>query len=288
MNPVAGTGNNVKRGENLKKILNKRNVFAEIIVSDAPGQITDIVKEIATTEQTRFYSVGGDGTLNEVISGLVGTNSEVVVIPSGTGNDFMKSVSKYKSLRKIAIDSIVKTSTPTDVMLFNNSKYCVNILNLGFDSKVAENVEKFRKIPFITGSMKYNLSIFYTLLENRNYRLKIKIGNTVKKGSFTLCAIANGKYYGGGVCPCPTADVTDGILNVCIVTSSSIFKKLLLLPKYKKGQHETIKELQHIDAKEIIVVSPKTLPISIDGEIIFTNKVRVKVLPKAINVVHCN
>ena len=285
---MAGNTNNLKRGKSLKKILKKNGVDSEIVVSDGPGRITNIVKDIAKTEQTRFYSVGGDGTLNEVISGLVGTTSEVVVIPAGTGNDFVKSVSCYKSMRKIALASIHSISTPTDVILFNNKYYCINILNLGLDAKIAENMEKFRKVPFITGSMKYNLSIFYTLAHAKNYKLKIRIGDFVEKGNYTLAAIANGKYYGGGVCPSPDANTTDGILNITLVKRSTLMQKLVLLPKYKKGKHESIKQLRHFTTDSITVVSNKKFPVSVDGEIILTNRIRAKILPGAVNVVHIN
>lgn len=286
VNPVAGNAKNFKKGNNLKKILNKNGVDADVIVSDGPNRITSIVNQIAKVEKTRFYSVGGDGTLNEVISGLIGTDSEVVVIPAGTGNDFTKSVSCYKSMRKIALASINSVSTPTDVILFNNKYYCINILNLGLDAKIAENMNKFRKIPFITGSMKYNLSIFYTLAHAKNYKLKVRIGDFVEKGSYTLAAIANGKYYGGGVCPSPDANTTDGILNVTLVKNSTLMQKLILLPRYKKGKHKSIKQLRHFKTDSITVVSNKKFPVSVDGEIIITNRIHAKVVPSAINVVH--
>lgn len=286
VNPAAGNSNNLKRGNNLKKLLFKNGIDSKLIVSKRPNEISELVKSISKANQTRFYSVGGDGTLNEVITGIVDTNSEVVVIPAGTGNDFVKSVSCYKSMRKIALASITTPATPTDIILFNNNHYCVNILNLGLDAQIAANMEKFRKVPVITGSMKYNLSIFYTLTHAKNYKLKVRIGDFEEKGSYTLAAIANGKYYGGGVCPSPKADTTDGILDVTLVQNSTLLQKLVLLPKYKKGKHESIKQLRHFDTKDITVVSNKKFPVSIDGEIVFTNRIHAKVLPKAVNVVH--
>lgn len=286
VNPVAGNRNNLKRGKNLQKLLSKHGINTEMVVSTRPREIPELVKKISQTEQTRFYSVGGDGTLNEVITGLIGTNSEIVVIPAGTGNDFVKSISCYKSMRKIALASINTKSTPTDIISFNNNRYCINILNLGFDAQIATNMEKFRKIPFISGSTKYNLSIFYTLTHAKNYRLKVKIGDFVEKGGYTLAAIANGKYYGGGVCPSPNANTTDGVLNITLVKSSTFLQKLILLPKYKKGKHESIKQLRHFDTKDVTIVSNKSVPVSIDGEIIFTNRIHAKVLPKAVNIVH--
>ena len=108
----------------------------------------------------------------------------------------------------------------------------------------------------------------------------------VLKGKFTLAAIANGKYYGGGIKPCPNADVNDGFLDCCIIDSTYLFSKIKLLPKYKKGNHTNLKQANIFKAKEVSIVSTKKFPISVDGEIYYTNKLHIKVLPKAINIVH--
>lgn len=246
-----------------------------------------MAKELSQTDICRFYSVGGDGTLNEVVSGIVGTSSEVVVIPCGTGNDFLRSISKYNSLRKIVTSSITCQATKTDILKLNQNKYCINVLNAGFDAMVAKNVDNFRIFNFLSGKMKYNLSIFYTLLKNKNYKFKIRIDDQkIYKGSFTLAVIANGKYYGGGIKPCPDAIVTDGILNTCIIDATRIRQKIFLLPSYTKGEHLKYPQA-HIDtAKKVAIVSTRRFPVSIDGEVFYTNKLSIEVLKDAINIVH--
>ena len=137
-NPVSGKGKALIVAERVKALLEKYNIKSEIIKSEYKGHLTKIASDLANKEKCRFYSIGGDGTLNEIVSGIVGTTSEVVVIPCGTGNDFIKSISKYKSMRKIVINSINKESTPTDIMHVNKSYYCINILSVGFDAMVAK------------------------------------------------------------------------------------------------------------------------------------------------------
>ena len=254
-----------------------------------------VIVVILLTFVFRLVNIDGSSMLPTLVNSdkVIITNffyepevGDIVVIPAGTGNDFIKSISKYTSMRKIVLASIHAPATPTDIIKFNKDKYCINILNLGFDAKIASNVDIFRKVPLISGSAKYTLAIFYTLLKNKNYRLKIRINDTVLKNAFTLVAIANGKFYGGGVCPEPTADTTDGILNVCAVTHTTLPQKLFLLPKYKKGKHEKINQLTHFTAQDIVVSSYKKIPVSIDGEVIYSNKIHAKVLPQAVNIVH--
>lgn len=286
VNPVSGNKKGRKYGVIVQKLLQKHNIEAQILISNYKKHITELVKEYSHESLCRFYSIGGDGTLNEVITGIIGTDSEVVVVPCGTGNDFIKSISAYRSLRKIINLSIDKKSTPTDVMKIDKNSYCINILNAGFDALVAKNVDKFRNIPFLSGKAKYNLSIFYTLIFSKNYIFKIRIDGTPQKNRFTLLAIANGKFYGGGICPCPTANVTDSRLDICLIDNTTRSQKIIFLPKYKKGKHVALKQVQMLAGQNISIVSNHEFPISVDGEVIYRKKITIKILPKAVNIVH--
>ena len=286
VNPVSGNHKGKKHGIIVQKLLAKYGINAKIFISDYPGNLTSISKSLSQNSTCRFYVIGGDGTLNEVVCGIINTNSEIVVVPCGTGNDFLKSISKYKSTRKIILESINKKSSKVDLLKINKDKYCINILNAGFDAMVAKNVDNFRIFRFLNGKTKYNLSIFYTLLSNRNYKFKIRDNkNNILKGSFTLIAVSNGKYYGGGICPCPKAEVSDGIINTCVVDSTLIKDKILLLPRYKNGTHSNLKKVHFIDSKKVTIVSTKKFPISLDGEIFYSNKLSISIIKNAINIV---
>ena len=285
-NPFSGRKKGEKKAIVVKKLLNKNNIEAKIIMSEYPKHLTEVTKKLSSNNHCRFYVIGGDGTLNEAISGIIGTDSEIVVIPGGTGNDFVKSVSKYMSMRKIVLNSLKNNSTPTDVIKVNNDKYCVNILNTGFDALVAKNVDIFRNIPLISGKMKYNLAIFYTLITNKNYYLKTRINNEVYKKSYTLIVVANGKFYGGGIIPCPNAVTNDGLLDICTINSTSILKKLFLLPSYNKGKHINKKNVNFYKTKKLHIVSKRDFPVSIDGEVFMTNKLNISILEKKINIVY--
>lgn len=285
-NPVSGKKKGKIYALRVKELLKKNNIEAEIILSEYPKHLTKVARELSQKEKCRFYSLGGDGTLNEIATGVIGTNSEIVVVPCGTGNDFLRSISKYNSMRKIINTSVNKKSLPTDVITFGKDRYCINILNMGFDAMIAKNVDKFRNVPFISGSAKYNLSIMYTLASGKNFKFKISSNEKSIKGRFTLAVVANGSYYGGGIKPCPNADVNDSLLDVCLINSTETFAKLKLLPKYKKGTHLNLKQVSIFKTKEIKIVSTRKFPVSADGEMYYMNRIHMKVLPKALNIVH--
>ena len=100
-NPVSGKKKGKIYASRVQDLLKKNNINAEIILSEYPKHLTKIAHDLSKKDCYRFYVLGGDGTLNEVASGIVGSNSEIVVIPCGTGNDFLRSISKYMSMRKM-------------------------------------------------------------------------------------------------------------------------------------------------------------------------------------------
>lgn len=286
VNPISGQKNGYKKAIIVQKLLKKYNIESEIICSEYKGHLTKIASEKSSKEQIRFYSIGGDGTLNEIVSGIIGTDSEIVVLPCGTGNDFSRHVNNYKSLRKIILSSLNASSSKFDVIKLNNNRYCINILNCGFDALVAYNLKHFRNIPFVSGTFKYNLSIVYTLFTNRNYKLRIRTNNITDEAKYTLVALSNGKYYGGGVVPSPEAKADDGKLSICKIYSTSLLTKLILLPKYKSCKHLKI-NIVYIDnnTEYVSIVSNKKFPLSIDGEVTFTNRVKGKILKGCVNMV---
>ena len=294
LNPMAGTGKGLKylRGienifTNIKKegLIPKDKVYIEL--TKFIGHATEIVKEYIEkyTEQMVVYVVGGDGTLSEVAQAIKFVDRvSMVVIPRGTGNDFARSANSYKSMRKIIRKSIQERPIKVDSIKIGN-RTCMNVLNAGLDAAIANNMGLFRKWPLISGSMKYKLAIAYTILGAKKYKLKIRVDDKIYKGVYTLIAIGNNKYYGGGVKAVPYAEIDDGMLDICLIDSTTFIQKLIFLPKYSKGKHEGISLVKLLRGKEISVVSTRKMPVSIDGEIIYTNRFKAKIEEKSVNII---
>lgn len=294
VNPMAGTGKGLKyiRGienifNNIKKegIIPKDKVFIEL--TKYVGHATAIVQEYIEQYKKPIvvYVVGGDGTLSEVARAIKYVDRvSMVVIPRGTGNDFARVTNSYKSMRKIIRRSIQEKPVKVDSIKIGKNT-CINVLNAGLDAAIADNMNLFRKWPLISGSMKYKLAIFYTIFSAKKYKLKIRIDNKIYKGVYTLIAIGNNKYYGGGVKALPDADISDGKLNICLIDSTNLIQKLIFLPKYSKGKHEKISIVKLLEGKEISVVSTRKMPVSIDGEIIRTNRFKAKIEEKSVNII---
>lgn len=295
INPVSGNakGDKYFRSinrifENLQKEGSIKNDKIYVELTKCVGDATNIVKryiEKFLNEQIIVYVVGGDGTLGEVATACLNTsNISIVAIPKGTGNDFSRMLNSYTSMRKIIRRSLEIEPETIDCAIVNKEKICINVLNAGFDAQIAANVNLFRKWNFLSGSMKYKLSIVYTLFSAKQYKLKVRVDDKVFKGKFTLIAIGNSKYYGGGIKILPEAEIADGDLDICLIDATNIFQKLQFLPKLVKGKHTNIPMVHMLKGKEITVVSSRKMPLSIDGEIVYTNRFRAKILEKGIKI----
>lgn len=295
VNPYSGNRRGPKYAKTIEKIfidLKKEydiledNVFIEY--TEYNGHSTEIVLDYEIRfkdEEIVVYVVGGDGTLSEVATAINGKdNISMVVIPKGTGNDFSRAVNSYRSIRKIIKMSLLNKSEKVDCILVNN-KVATNMINTGLDAAIAANLDKFRKIPLISGNIKYKLAILYTVFLPKVYNLKIRIDNTVIKGKWTLIAIGNNKFCGGGVNMVPEATVDDGKLDICIVKNVNLIQKMMYLPKIMKGKHTNLKVVQICTGKSITVSSNKKMPVSIDGELHFIKGFRAKVSEKTLSVI---
>lgn len=192
---------------------------------------------------------------------------------------------KFKVLSKV-INGIRKKID----LLKVDEKYCVNIFNYGFDGEVTFGMLKFKKWPFVSGPMAYNLAAITSLLFKMNQYLKITVDNKVLfDGKGLLVAVANGNCYGGGFHCAPEAKVDDGLIDICLIKKVSRFKAANLIKVYKAGEHlhnEKLRNLvNYVKGKDVIVESNKPVAYAIDGEVFRKQKVIIKMMPSALNFV---
>lgn len=295
VNPYAGN----KRGSKYAKIIEKvfenlkRDKFCiedKIFIeyTEYAGHATEIVIEYSIMykhEDIVVYVLGGDGTVSEVATAInEKDNISMVAIPKGTGNDFAKATNSYKSIRKIIKSSIENKPKKVDCISVKG-KVITNMINTGLDAAIAYNLKYFRNIPLISGKMKYNLAILYTVFTPRTYNIKMRIDGKVYKGKYTLVAVGNNKYCGGGINILPHAEISDGALDVCIIKNTSLLQKIKYLPKLTKGKHEGISLVEMLRAEKISVVSNKKIPVSFDGEVSYIKGFIAKVNKNTLNVI---
>lgn len=284
INPVAGKGHAEELIPEIKKIFSQKKEFFEIVVTQRPGHATEIARSNATGPDVRVYSVGGDGTLNEVLNGLAGSCSSLAVIPAGSGNDFIRSINEETNAFKALNDILTGHEKYIDLGKVND-RYFINISSIGFDAEVAESASKLKTIPLVSGNLAYLLGIFYTLVRYNNNSIVIDIDGVKFEREVLLVAVANGKFYGGGMMAAPEAVVDDGVFDICLIDRMKRSKILHFFPKFIKGCHSTIEGVHFYRGKRVSISSEKPLLLNTDGDVRSVNDAIFEVIPKGIRVV---
>lgn len=257
---------------------------------DANVKARDFVKK--SQEFVRIYACGGDGTFNEIINGVYNLdNCAVGVVPIGSGNDFIRSLSaesdKFMDIKNLINGNIEKVD-----LISCNGKIGANTVSLGYDCAIAKNMPKFRRWKFISSEAAYILSILYCIFKERKHKFKILTDNKEivrNSKTYLLSIAAKGKYYGGGIKCSPKADNNDGKLDFLCVDTVSVFTILQLLTTFMKGEHldnpKFDKILQHSKHNKIEYISDTPFDIGVDGEIISTSHAVVTVIPNGLNII---
>lgn len=281
VNPAAGKGKTVKRIPEIQEYCESHGLSYEIVITEYPGHATEIAKEHSSAQTLRFYSVGGDGTLNEVLNGMAGSGSSLAVIPCGSGNDFIRSIVGEKIPDDIIPATIEGAEQLIDYARVND-KYFVNIMSLGFDAEVAYQTGHFKKLPLISGKIAYILGILSTIIICKNEQMELKTDDEVLKGKCLLIAAGSGRYYGGGVHALPDAVIDDGLFDICYVGAMKRLQILRLFPKYMKGIHRSIPGVRLLQSKKVEITLDKPVPFNRDGEIILADKAVLEMFHKSL------
>ena len=260
--------------------------------TEKPGDAKLLAREFVSgcDDFVRVYACGGDGTLNEVVSGIYDLpNCALVPVPVGSGNDFVRSFDCEQD-GFLDIDKLMNGSEEQIDLIMCNDRICCNSVTIGFDCAVAKNVDKFKKRKFISSSMAYKLSIFYCLFSGRkhNFRAIVDGSEIDTDGTVLLSLCAKGKYYGGGIKCAPKADNSDGYMDFMLIPTIAVPRFVKLLPSFIKGEHLDNPKMGFIryqKCREVEYILDGETEIGIDGEILTVTEAKIRVLPGALRVV---
>lgn len=292
LNPKSGRNRKFKNIEELiKKACKSRQLSYHIYYTTCPGDASEYVTSMVriSQERQRFICIGGDGTINEIVgSAPCNDNVEFGVIPSGSGNDFVRNFSNPELF--VDIDAQLDGEPVSFNLIKCNDKYCVNMVNIGFDCLVVKESEKFRRHRFFPHGLSYIAGIASAIFKKIGTPMKIIYDDgTVVEKNFTLVAIGNGKFCGGGFKALPNALLNDELIDVCEIDKVTKFKFFTLVGHYKKGTHLEAKRAEKLIAYKQVshfkMEFDSPLPVCIDGEISGAKNIDFTVIPNGFNFV---
>jgi len=283
VNNTAGRNQTCRLWPRLEKCLREQQDFS-VFFTPRKGTGGETACRAQKQGFNRLVVVGGDGTLHEVVNGVHLNGVELGIIPTGTGNDFCRSLgippdpfaaADYifsGDLRKVDIGTI-------------NGHLFVNVAGVGFDAEVAHRVNSSRLLHRFSGTGAYLLGVLAELLQYRNTPMEISVDGTALNGEIFLAAVGNARYYGGGMKIVPQAEMDDGLFHLCIARNVNLWDALTTLPKMFSGRHLEHPKVTCIPGREITISSPRDLPVHADGEIVSKSPARFRILPAVLTVV---
>ncbi len=244
-----------------------RRLNYEIRVSMGPGDCTKIAREAASTgEELRIYACGGDGTLNEVVTGTVGyPNAAVTIYSGGSGNDFVRMFDDPKAF--LDLDRLLDAEETRFDLIKVNEDYSLNICSVGLDARIAADVANYKRLPLLQGFRAYAVSTLVNVIRGIGEHYTVELNGETIDGEQTMICVCNGRFYGGGFNPVPEADPSDGVLEVLVVKKVSRLQVPGVVGKYKAGKYRQLSDLvRHFRTDQLTIRCDQPAAINLDGE----------------------
>ncbi|MCO5232737.1 MAG: YegS/Rv2252/BmrU family lipid kinase [Chitinophagales bacterium] len=271
----------------IQEVFSDSNI--SILYTEYSGHLPVLVESAIQQGYKNLIVAGGDGSINELLNGLVNTftDSERIdwekiseytlgIIPSGTGNDFCKTLkcpmdlvglkAKIDLQQKKLID--IGQAEFTNKNLQDAKRYYINITDVGMGGDVVSKLEKERKI--LPKALRYQVVILKTFFTYQKSQVRITGKDYSFEGKIMNVVVANGKYFGNGLGVAPTAELQDGLMDIVVLGDLGIWDYLTHLGQVKDCKTIEHQHVQYHQANEISITSSdnRQLPVDMDGEFI--------------------
>lgn len=269
INPAAGSSDRTAEySAEIRTVCEAQRLRYEIRVSMGPGDCANIAREAAQTgQELRIYACGGDGTLNEIVTGVVGfPNAAVTVFAGGSGNDFIRMFDNPEAFTDL--NQLLDAREEQLDLIRVNDDYAFNICSVGLDARIGTDVSGYKRIPMFHGFRAYLVSTLVNVIRGIGEHYNIEINGRRMDGEYTMVCVCNGQFYGGGFHPVPEADPRDGKLEVLLVEKVSRLKVAGIIAKYKAGRYRELPDLvQHFTTDRLTIRCDSDTAINLDGEL---------------------
>ena len=268
-------------------LLTSAEVSNQVLYTSRPGDAEKLARKAVEEGSVGVLACGGDGTLHEVINGVMGhpLASEVTVgvIPAGRCNDFVAAMDLPKTADGVARLIATGKSRQIDLGVVGR-RYFATVATLGFDSAVSQYVADGHVPRFLSGTPSYLYAIFLQILRYRDAMVHLEGEDFEYSGRIFLAATANTAQYGGNMRIAPGAVADDGTLDVCLVKSVSRWEVVKMVPRVFSGGHLTNRAVSMHRVKRLKVETEAPMPIWADGERVAETPAEISVVPKALNL----
>jgi YegS/Rv2252/BmrU family lipid kinase len=293
VNPAAGAGRTAKRWPQIKECLKKIGVKFEHDLTEAPGHAIELAKTAVSKGYKLIVSVGGDGTINEVVNGIYDTGNlkdiTLGIIGTGTGGDYIRTLGIPRDYLQSCKRLVHPHKMIVDLGMVEHTvngekkrRLFANFAGLGFDAEVVKaTTKKYKSLGSVPS---YLMGLLTTLVCYRNREISLKIDGKEEKRKVCTIVMSNGRYGGGSMFIAPQADIKDGLFDVVIIGDISKPDLLASLPRIYRGTHLTHPKVTLKRAREVEIQSEVSIALQADGELLGEAPARFSILPSALTI----
>ncbi len=293
VNPVAGAKTTYRKWPLINELLQSGGMPFEYQYTEGIGHAIELAREATASGYQFLVAVGGDGTVNEVANGIMqskdGSEATIGIISTGTGGDFIRTAGITKDYIKACASIYGTKKRMIDVGVVDYTKngqsfqrYFINSAGVGFDAQAIEAASRLPKI--FGGTVPYVLGLLQSVISYKNKPLSVCFGEKCDERKVLTMVMANGCYFGGGMCIAPQADIYDGFFDVVCVGDINKLDLLKTFPKIYKGTHITHPMVKIERASSVQIKSTEKVVIEADGEFLGECPASFRILPAALSL----
>ena len=292
VNPASANGGTGKRWPELAHRAAQLGLDGTTLFSERPGHLIELAEQAARAGAELVVSVGGDGTLNEVVNGLVraDTSVELATIPLGTGMDFVRTYgipTRFDDAVLTALKGMTRTIDVGRVSYrewsgATGERYVANVGSVGMSAAVAQRANGMSKA--LGGKATFFYALTRVFFEWENTLVSVQLDEERREGRMHDVIVANGQWHGGAMRLAPEAQPDDGLFDVVLIGDVTKLDFVTTAPKLYKGTYLSHPKIELLRSRAVAVDAPERLPIELDGEQVGTTPVRFEIVPGALRV----
>jgi YegS/Rv2252/BmrU family lipid kinase len=292
VNPASGNGATGKRWPELAHRAAALGLAGETLFSERPGHLIELAESAVRNGADLLVAVGGDGTLNEAMNGLMraGGAAELATIPLGTGMDFVRTYgipTKFDDAVRTALSETKRTIDVGRVSYRRwdggeEERYVANVGSVGMSAAVAQRANGMSKA--LGGRATFFYALVRVFFEWDNTVVTVELDDERREARLHDVIVANGEWHGGAMHLAPDARPDDGLFDVVLIGDITKLDFVTTAPKIYNGKYLAHPKVDVVRSKTVRVDAAERLPIELDGEQVGTTPVRFEVVPDAIRL----
>lgn len=277
VNPESANGRTREQWPGFQKHLEAAGWHVDYEWTNEQGHATKLVQKAFMAGYRKIIGVGGDGTINEIINGIMnlgqeGSQVELDILSHGTGGDFSRSLKIPRGIegvlqvlrcgkkRWVDVGSVEFLGKQDQL-----KRYFLNVADAGLGGETVARVNRQNK--FWGGKLSFLLGSIQSILAYHNKVMSCRIdGELVVQGRMNSIMVANGRYIGGGMQIAPLAEIDDGMFDIVVLGDFNTAQLLFHLPKIYRGTHLKVPGVRYYRGRTVLIESHEDVLIDIDGE----------------------